>query len=804
MRLGLYFKRMAFAQVVLGIVAFCMAEPNPGLMLVTGAIAALSWYVTEGPSGKPLPRWAINVLSIGAVGWLVHDLFLQQGHVIVAMGHFTIALQILMLYGPKANRDYAQILVLSLLTMIGASVLSVSMIYGLLLAGYCVLGLVTILLFQLKSTADRVHEANRAAAPKGRLVGPPKAVVGRGYRWHLRFTTMTIGAVCAAAAATTFVVMPRTGESRFGPELAGPIARKEVGFSETIRLGEPMNATATKEPVMNLRVTLHGKPVDALAMDAYLLRGAALDVYDPSTRRWQRGGRGHSNDVLVELKDGEAWLTETPLSGMLLEGQITLRESGDRTLFTVLPTVYLASDSITQVRYGGVGQRLMVEGSVGGTTIYHIRWPLGPLRGLQMRSAPPSSPATRRPWRDGSFDERSAERDAARTEGEGEVADEGERAQPRWRSSWRQRSPAPSEPYATVWPIQSRRVARLAERVLQEQGISLEPEQPIPDPQRHAVAEALADYLRDAFSYSLSSPGSTVEDPVIEFLFGSRRGHCELFASAHAALCRSVGLPTRVVTGYRASEYNAIGGYFTVRRNHAHAWTEVMVGPGEAWRSYDATPPAAVDAEHAPPDSWLAGLRQIYDHAEFTWLRTIVAYDQRTRAAVMNDLGEAVQTQAADRETWIGIALAFLRDLPQTWRLDKIGYTAAGIVVVMLGVAMASLARLLILRRRKLIALQLTAVPRARRRGLARKLRFYLHMLEMLERHGHLRPAWQSPFQFALELQHRYPGRFDPVVNLTELFYEVRFGHRELDTARKQAVRDNLRHLERALATRRL
>ncbi|NBC10401.1 MAG: DUF3488 domain-containing protein [Planctomycetes bacterium] len=771
MRLTLYFKRLAFAQVVLGIVAFCMAEPNPGLMLMTGAIAALSWYVTEGPSGKPLPRWAINLLSLGAVAWLVHDLFYAQGHVIVAMGHFTMALQILMLYGPKANRDYAQILVLSLLTMIGASVLSVSMIYGLLLAGYCVLGLGTVLLFQLKSTADRVHEANRAAAPKHRPVAPPKAVVGRGYRWHLRFTALAIGVVCAAAAVATFVVMPRTGKARFGPELAGPIARKEIGFSETIRLGEPLNATATKEPVMNLKVTLHGQTLGPSTPGAWLLRGAALDVYDPSTRRWQRGTRKRGQEAIIELEDGETWLTQTPVSGLVLEGQVTLRESSDRTLFTVLPPVYFASDSVMQVRYSEVDQRLMVEGTVGGTTIYTIRWPLGATPGLD-----PALP---------------------------------ERASPRLRGWPRERAAQTppqraAEPYATAWPVQSRRVARLARRELARRGVELTPGQPVSAAQRQRIAEALAAFLRETFTYTLDNPGTQAEDPVIDFLFNTRRGHCELFASAHAALCRSLDLPTRVVTGYRASEYNPIGGYFVVRQSHAHAWTEVHVGPELGWRTFDATPPAEVDAEHAPPDHWLAGLRQLYDHVEFTWLRTIVAYDHRTREAVMDDLGNTVETHAADRESWVGNAIAFLRDLPQTWRLDKIGYTAAGIVVVMLGVAIASLARLLILRRRKLVALQLTAVPRTRRRGLARKLRFYLHMLEMLERHGHLRPAWQSPFQFATELQARYPGRFDPVVALTQLFYEVRFGHRNLDAARKQAIRDNLRQLERALVTRRI
>ena len=73
-------------------------------------------------------------------------------------------------------------------------------------------------------------------------------------------------------------------------------------------------------------------------------------------------------------------------------------------------------------------------------------------------------------------------------------------------------------------------------------------------------------------------------------------------------------------------------------------------------------------------------------------------------------------------------------------------------------------------------------------------------MLDMLERHGYVRPRWQSPQAFATELAEANPMRFDPVVALTELFYEVRFGYRPLDNDRKQRVRAHLRHLEYALS----
>ena len=120
----LLFRKLIFAQVLVGVLAFCIAERNPAMLLITGALGALSWYVVEGPTGKPLSRWVINLGSLLAVGYLLLDLKWQSGKphgVLIAMGHFTMCLQILELYTKKTNRDYGLILILSLLQMVGAS-----------------------------------------------------------------------------------------------------------------------------------------------------------------------------------------------------------------------------------------------------------------------------------------------------------------------------------------------------------------------------------------------------------------------------------------------------------------------------------------------------------------------------------------------------------------------------------------------------------------------------------------------------------------------------------------------------------
>ncbi len=114
-----------------------------------------------------------------------------------------------------------------------------------------------------------------------------------------------------------------------------------------------------------------------------------------------------------------------------------------------------------------------------------------------------------------------------------------------------------------------------------------------------ARIEALRARLAGDFAYSLTPPRVPGGDePVLHFLDAARAGHCEYFASALALLSRAVGVPARFVSGFRVYEYNAVGGYYVVRQRDAHAWTEVWLDG--AWRTVDATPSGALDAERPP------------------------------------------------------------------------------------------------------------------------------------------------------------------------------------------------------------
>lgn len=105
-------------------------------------------------------------------------------------------------------------------------------------------------------------------------------------------------------------------------------------------------------------------------------------------------------------------------------------------------------------------------------------------------------------------------------------------------------------------------------------------------------AERIEGYLRANYQYSLTTkpprPGLT---PIEDFLFESKRGYCEHYATSMILMLRAVGIPSRIVTGFIGGEMNAYGNYLIVRQSDAHSWVEAQI-EGK-WQRFDPTPLAA-------------------------------------------------------------------------------------------------------------------------------------------------------------------------------------------------------------------
>jgi len=144
--------------------------------------------------------------------------------------------------------------------------------------------------------------------------------------------------------------------------------------------------------------------------------------------------------------------------------------------------------------------------------------------------------------------------------------------------------------------------------------------------------------LLTGYDYTLELVGRGGEDPLESFLFETRRGHCEYFASAMVLLLRARSIPARVVTGFYGAEWSPWERAWIVRQSNAHAWVEAWID-GEGWRSFDPTPPSGRPV--STPRSLAHYFRQGWEAVAFRWDRWVISYDFQDQVSVLGSLRES-------------------------------------------------------------------------------------------------------------------------------------------------------------------
>ncbi len=174
------------------------------------------------------------------------------------------------------------------------------------------------------------------------------------------------------------------------------------------------------------------------------------------------------------------------------------------------------------------------------------------------------------------------------------------------------------------------------------------------DPQR--IQEVLQLFRRENFVYTLEPP-LLGQDSVDEFLFTTRAGFCEHYASSFVVLMRAMGIPARVVTGYQGGASNNVDGYMEVRQSDAHAWAEVWLS-GRGWVRVDPTAavaPGRVTLNLSSTqtqrgmaglvnfaigrNSWFQQVRMRWDAINNRWNLWILNFDQAKQIDILRSLG---------------------------------------------------------------------------------------------------------------------------------------------------------------------
>lgn len=262
-------------------------------------------------------------------------------------------------------------------------------------------------------------------------------------------------------------------------------------------------------------------------------------------------------------------------------------------------------------------------------------------------------------------------------------------------------------------------------------------------------ARILSSYLRGNYRYSLGRNRADREQPLSSFLFDTREGHCEYFASALAVMLRSIGIPARVVTGFLATEYNPLTGWHVVRMSDAHSWVEVWL-PDRGWYGFDPTP----STRQQPMSQLIARFRLWQDAIDTFWQDWVLAYDLGRQLTLA---GSAEAASRGAREFAANTVSAF-QSLGARRYASAASFALAAILLLIL-------VRRLWMRRRK--PLRVLASPDEASRIYARALR-------SLAARGYAKPSWQTSSEFA-EAVSGFPG-MQWLPEFTAAYHAARYG----------------------------
>ena len=301
-------------------------------------------------------------------------------------------------------------------------------------------------------------------------------------------------------------------------------------------------------------------------------------------------------------------------------------------------------------------------------------------------------------------------------------------------------------------------------------------------------ATVVENYLRTRFAYTLQLPKTEAKDPIANFLFVRKQGHCEYFASSMAVMLRTLGIPSRVVNGFRSDEFNDITGSYVVRAKDAHSWVEAYF-PGYGWQTFDPTPASSTGTPHG----W--GRYALYlDAAASFWRDWVIAYDSSnqyvlTRAAINGSRGmwEGARLWArahyASMLKWARHSESRIESAPRRWMV-----IAGGVVLLLL--LLGNLRRIVRLLQEEWLGSHPERSPEQ-----AAAI-WYQRMIRIVARCGVLKSAAETPQEFLRKIGNEQVRV--PVEQFTKVYESARFGNSAQEARRLPQLLEEVRAATRS------
>jgi transglutaminase-like putative cysteine protease len=712
-----YFQISLFLLVTTGFVTLTTTGRLDAVSLVTVSAALLlrAYLMLRGRTLQIPERWT-SYLTLIYVLFYAADIFLVSGSYVDATVHLVLFIMVIKIFSVQRDRDHLYLAIISFLEVLAAAVLTVDTVF---FGAFCVFMLLAVATF-ISMEMKRSAAAASHALPAPAVPNPSRRMVR-----SLSGIALLMTAAVVVGAAAIFFVLPRLSAGY----LSAYAPRNEFvsGFSDRVQLGEIGRIKQSDTVVMHIEIE-----GDRGAYADLKWRGVALALFDG--KQWQNP----PSSTMEAFASSPRNDPEVRLTGM---GRYNLSRA--QTSARNLPA---DRDNVRGLR--PLFYKVLME-PIGTNVLFLAPVPIS-VQGRIMEIGVDDSGAVYNLDRSRMTESYSAS------------------------SLWGQpgaerlRRPAAKVPnditmiYLQLPARVDRRVTELAQQITMSAGTDYE------------KASAIELYLRTRYGYSLQMAATPPPDPLAYFLFERKEGHCEYFASAMAVMLRTLGIPARIVNGFRGGEYNDLTGNYIVRGRDAHSWVEAYI-PGYAWVSFDPTP-----ADPKPVVGSMHRFLLYLDAAREFWREWVINYDflhQRTLTITAMARGRTVGDQT---RTWfrrhyqdlLARARRVHREAerrPRTWAMGAL-------LAMMLCVLLANAARIWRAAHRHRVARNPVKAPEA-----AASI-WYSRMIRSLGRKGFPKKPAQTPREFVASIQD--PPLQSSVATFTRHYERARFGKSPEDASR--------------------
>jgi len=676
-----------------------------GLLFVLSALVLRGYLLLQNRKFV-IPRRLTSWLAVLYLLIFFVDFFFYSGRDFIPPAvHLVLFGMCVKLFNVERDRDYLYLAVLSFLMVLSAAILTVDSAFLAAFALFMILAVFCFMAMEMRRSSLAAENYTLLSIPglrtRRRTISPLQRLSG-----SLARTTCVMVAAILATAVVLFFAMPRISGGYLSRYAKSDVI--STGFSETVNLGEIGHIQQSSDVVAHVRID-----GDISGSHQIRLRGTALTLFDG--RRWTNPR--HDASILAQgygrvfqlsahgsdFEDSEQLRFARGPQPILIHYRVLMEPLSTNVIFTI-PT---AEALYGQFREIGVAddQTFHNLNHERAVTVYE---------GVSDISQPPPPIFDRLP---------------------------------------REQSISLPPQYLQLPEHLDPRIPELAHRLADR------------EPSAYRRALAIERYLTTQYGYTLQLPSELAPDPLADFLFHRRRGHCEYFASSMAILLRTVGIPSRVITGFRGAQFNQVNANYIVRASDAHSWVEAYI-PGAGWTTFDPTPSGGA----LPVSLWSRS--QLYmDAAREFWREWVVNYDavhQQTLAVT------------GKRETREGVAQFRLWAAHRYHRMLQVArsvhHAATHDPKRLLRPGLVFMA-LLILLALPFATIHIRNLWRASSPAISPRSAaaiFYLRMTRRLARKGYSRGASQTPSEFAASISN--PPLKEAVCRFTTAYEQARFG----------------------------